>query len=411
MLVIRKCIRFIFFITCFWKVGSCTRHTIEYEITDIIFSISNKIFHYRIEDQQLLKHGSGCVWKKNVSFNEKITSIALKAGPFTDPKVLFASKDFSVMYRYPRSYLSHTYAFLANHTNLLEHKAIVLYAMEQLPFSDYLALASHCVHLYNEAQIPDHLLITALGYTLAGDHPIVQNHKAPAVQKLLAQILHPTPKLIQHVSLILNGFLLKDWNKKQIFSHFKWEKRPLPFHDTVKQIVQDSFIGWSASTEGLLRSDAFMMLYEHPDYYIKTVDFVHLWLEQPNIFLEVDETTKYHPLWIYHDVMINTMRKLDEHQFLDLVMALYQAHHAKYRYLALLLSCWSEYNIVYNQYDTLSLKPFPISTNLNQYLHLPHTMQRDFSYYIKECLPEIIYQQKLYGIATYNQEKPFYCFD
>ena len=83
--------------------------------------------------------------------------------------------------------------------------------------------------------------------------------------------------------------------------------------------------------------------------------------------------------------MINAMRKVDHHRFLRLVMALEQAYNAKYPgrtgcfYLP--LACWNDYNLLCNQYDTLSLKPYPIATDLNQYHQLPKGTQEGFAYY------------------------------
>ena len=278
--------------------------------------------------------------------------------------------------------------------------------MEQLPFAHYLALATYCVRLYNVGQLSDNLLAIALGYTLAGDHPIVKNHTAPVVQKLFTQILYPTPTLIQQVKRITDGSLLKEWSKKEIARHFKEEKHPLPFQETLVQLTHQAFIGWHVSTEGLLGSNAFMMLYEHADYYIENVDFVRIWLDQRNVFVELDPCcAKYHPLDAYYNIMINTIRKLDQQKFLKLIMDLNLAYKAKDPEkcgIVLPLDSWNDWDFVYNQYDTLALKPYPI--DVNQYHNLPKSMQKKFTRYM-EHLPERIYQQQLYGIPAYDEKK------
>ncbi|WP_133282379.1 hypothetical protein [Cardinium endosymbiont of Culicoides punctatus] len=190
----------------------------------------------------LIYNGSSCTWPQNISFEEKVHLIAEKVGMWENPTALFHSKDFAVIYRYPKTYQKHVKRLLANSKVALVHKKIALYSMEQLDLDAYLSLAEDCYQLYCKSMIPDSLLQMALGYCLAGDHPMVKHYQDEHVVRFFNTIkkYNFSDEFQNNIEMIRTGAMWEHWQHNQVSTNFKWEKKPIPFVKTIMHIIDQS---------------------------------------------------------------------------------------------------------------------------------------------------------------------------
>ena len=351
-----------------------------------------------------------CAWPTLLSFEEKIALIAKKVADWQEPTELFKSKDFEVIYRYPRSYKIYVKQLLANPTIDLTQKKITLYGMEQLDLKNYLNVLSCCHQLYQEKIIPAELLELATCYRLAGDHPMVKNYQNPEVIALLSSIIKQGAipnTLEQHLLAIQKGTTWKAWQKEGLGKNFRWPKHPLPFRETVDKLLETAkYIGNDYCLEGHIRGTDFMMLYEHPDYYIK--DAYRLLdnpLSEPNVGGLIG--IKYKLNGLRNEIVCNALRKLPQGSFLCFLKKLYTVD-PNHR---LIKSTAGSY------YDTLLLKPYPLPVDLKPE-HIPpaqeklgHNAFTSKMEHYHQLQQEQDKLRLLYKIPSFSKEKPLYYFE
>lgn len=353
-----------------------------------------------ISEAYMYVHKSACTWPQAISFEEKIRLIAEQVGVWHHSTELFRSMDFAVMYRHPKTYHRYVIQLLKDPQIPLEHKQIALYGMEQLDVTDYIKIAQHCCTWYRSGTFPRVLLEMAMAYDLAGDHPMVIHYQDKSVQEVLYNVQQQNSlpaDTLAYFMAIQTGKMCRMWQAQNKDRTFQWAKTPLSFSDAVDAMIEQSKWGINdIYLEGQLRGTVFMMLYEHPEYYVDAAhQLVTNSVPEPNSGGLMG--IKYTLNGKRNEIVFNAMRKLNEKDFLLLFKKIYTLG-LRQRLIG---------DIAGSYYDTLLLKPYPFSSIEDT--DLPQAAWKDLKRYQGQQKKQEK-MRKLYNIPSYNDAKPFYHF-
>ncbi|MBX9889904.1 MAG: hypothetical protein K2X94_01385 [Amoebophilaceae bacterium] len=224
---------------------------------------------------------NGCHWGSWVTFSQKIEAIQARVGPFTDPRELFRSKDFLVMYKHPDYYKDAVLDYLVDERHTLEEKKIAIYA------SSRLYLWKKCYQLYQEKKI-DALLLEwtfsiHLGNFIAQKHtgncyenPLKTLH--PHDVHFLERVTQEIPKesvLHRDIQSILHNNFPEIWWQRLMFSeigHLDYYTELFSFYDLLTDAVRDERYSkeWGSAFGGIEHFPYFLVIMEHPQNYYPT---------------------------------------------------------------------------------------------------------------------------------------------
>ncbi|TSJ81358.1 hypothetical protein [Cardinium endosymbiont of Dermatophagoides farinae] len=391
---------------------------------------------YKFIKQKLAGINQSTPWPQRLFLEEKLTLILQEVGHFKTILELFKSKDFVIMYRYPKSYLPYVLKLLENPAVKSELKAIAIYAMEQLEIAGYLTLLNSAWESYQKKELDRELLERILYYELAGEHPIVKHYADPNVSHLLETIWRASNGTSKtQLGKIISGEIWKLWQQKKVGASFQWGKKPFPFIATLDQVLSKVKVGFtkdSENGEGVLWCEPFMLLYEHPTYYVEDA---YAFLNQS--IGDYHYRKKYRGCATFGmalGIVINAFRKLDCEAFIQLfhqMTKLHIPHKSGYCNMGV---CYPEFSLFGGKlvggqfptmYDTLLLRPFPVYASGNIFSKcmcfdmdgkglpfdgFPLILYRPIASYYDYVLKEIEKLQILYGIPSYSEERPFISF-
>ena len=222
---------------------------------------------------------NGCHWGCWVTFPQKIEAIQARVGLFTDPRDLFCSKDFLVMYKHPDYYKEAFLDYIVDKQYTLEQKKIAIYA------SSRSCLWEKCYQLYQEKKIDQSLL--GLIFSIHLGNFIAKHHIGKRYENVL-KTLHPaTTRFLEKVtkeiseesllhrdlqSMLHNNFP-EAWWQGLLFSeigHQDYYTELFSFYDILTDAVKDEKYSkeWGSAFGGIEHFPYFLVVMEHPqDYY------------------------------------------------------------------------------------------------------------------------------------------------